>query len=211
MPGIHDFPAFLTAGILLNLTPGNDTIYIVSRSLAQGRRAGILSALGIGTGSIGHTLLAAFGLSVLLARSLFIFNIVKYAGAAYLVFVGVLMVRRAPAWDMDHAPAAARAGQLKVYRQAVFTNLLNPKVAMFYLAFLPQFVEPVSRHAAVPFIILGLTFTFTGTVWCLILALMSSRIQSHLMAHENFSRLIRRCCGAVLVGLGVRLAFTSRS
>ncbi len=210
MTGIHDFAAFLTAGILLNLTPGNDTIYILSRSIAQGRRAGILSALGIGSGSVVHTLLAAFGLSIIITKSLLLFNIVKIAGAVYLAYVGITMLRQASSRNLQHELTTAPVSHRRIYRDAVLTNLLNPKVAMFYIAFLPQFVDPLFRQSALPFIALGFTFTFTGTLWCLVLALLSARIQARLKLHERLSVLLQRTCGAVLIALGLKLAISER-
>ncbi|MEY2529861.1 MAG: hypothetical protein QOJ05_1951, partial [Verrucomicrobiota bacterium] len=140
MFGIHDFALFLTTGILLNLTPGPDTVYILGRSIAQGRRAGVASALGISVGSIFHTGAAALGLSAFLATSAWAFTAVKLAGAAYLIFLGVraLLERNQdlsiPAHFKQKDPAAA-------FRQGILTNVLNPKVALFFLAFLPQFID----------------------------------------------------------------------
>src|SRR5439155_5531041 len=143
MFGIHDFGLFLAAGMLLNLTPGPDTVYILGRSIAQGRDAGIASALGICVGSIFHTCAAAVGLSAILATSAVAFSVIKLLGGAYLIFLGTKMLldRRKhlilPSNFRGRTTVAA-------FRQGVFTNVLNPKVALFFLAFLPQFIHPAS-------------------------------------------------------------------
>jgi threonine/homoserine/homoserine lactone efflux protein len=164
MFGIHDFGLFLTAGILLNLTPGPDTVYILGRSIAQGRAAGVASAFGICVGSIVHTCAAALGLSALLATSGWAFSAVKLAGAAYLIFLGIrtLLQRRA---DLN-LPAHFKQRRAAVaFRQGILTNILNPKVALFFLAFLPQFIDSAAPAKMIAFLFLGLTFVTTGTIW----------------------------------------------
>jgi threonine/homoserine/homoserine lactone efflux protein len=143
MFGIHDFALFLTTGILLNLAPGPDTAYILGRSIAQGRTAGIASALGISVGSIAHTTAAALGLSAFLATSAWAFQAVKLIGAAYLVFLGVRAFFQRS--EKLRVPARFNTTQIvAAFRQGILTNLLNPKVALFFLAFLPQFIDPTS-------------------------------------------------------------------
>src|SRR4051812_47533255 len=179
MLGIHDFWLFVASGIVLNVTPGPDTLYIVGRSVAQGRRAGAVSALGISSGCMLHTVAAAVGLSALLASSAAAFTAVRYAGAAYLVYLGARLLcgreNRGRKGDAHSAPGTALAAgptgaAWAVYRQGLFTNVLNPKVALFFLAFLPQFAEPQSTHRTAAFLFLGLVFIFNGTIWCLGLA-----------------------------------------
>ena len=149
MSGIHDYWLFVAAGILLNLTPGQDTLFIIGRSLTGGVRAGIAAAFGIAIGSLGHTLAAALGLSVLLASSAAAFTLVKLLGAAYLIYLGVRLLCARPARHASAAPAAAGADPRSALLQGILTNLLNPKVALFFLAFLPQFVVTDSPHKAV--------------------------------------------------------------
>ncbi len=207
MNGIAHYGTFLFAGILLNLTPGNDTLYILSQSIGRGRKAGVYSALGIGTGTIIHTLFAAFGLSLVISQSILLFSVMKYLGAAYLVVLGISMMRTNAAIISDGDSGSMRAGHAKTYRDAVLTNVFNPKVALFFIAFLPQFIDPSYRHAFVPFLALGLTFTFTGTLWCLCLASFASVLAEQLKRRPTFSSLLNKLSGLVLVGLGVRLAF----
>lgn len=205
MFGIHDFGLFLAAGVLLNLTPGPDTVYILGRSVAHGREAGIASALGISLGSIFHTCAAALGLSAILATSAFAFTTIKLLGGAYLIFLGIKMLldRRKhltlPSNFRRRTIAAA-------FRQGVFTNVLNPKVALFFLAFLPQFIDPASNVKVFAFLTLGLTFVTTGTIWCLVLAWFASAFSKRLRTNETMAQWLNRTAGALFVFLGLRLA-----
>ena len=207
MFGIHNFELFLAAGILLNLTPGPDTAYILGRSVAQGRDAGIASALGICVGSIFHTFAAALGLSAILATSAVAFTAIKLLGGAYLVFLGIKMIldRRKqlslPSNFRWRTTAAA-------FRQGVFTNVLNPKVALFFLAFLPQFIDPASNMKVLAFLALGLTFVTTGTIWCLILAWFASAVSERLLRNETVGQWLNRAAGALFLFLGAHLATT---
>lgn len=207
MDGIINFETFLLAGILLNLTPGNDTIFILARSIAHGKKAGIISALGIATGSLIHTLLAAFGLSLIIAQSIVLFNIIKYAGAAYLVYLGIKMMTDKKTISTD-LTIGHSVDYLTIYRDAIVTNVLNPKVALFFIAFMPQFIDPVMKSSVLPFIILGATFIITGTAWCLVLAIFASAIFARLKSNKKLSTGINKICGLTLIGLGIKVAVT---
>jgi threonine/homoserine/homoserine lactone efflux protein len=210
MFGIHDFGLFLAAGILLNLTPGPDTVYILGRSIAHGRRAGIASALGICVGSIFHTCAAALGLSAFLATSAWAFSAVKLAGAAYLVFLGLRALLKpghglkVPAQFKQNEPAAA-------FRQGILTNVLNPKVALFFLALLPQFIDAAAPSKVSAFLVLGFTFVTTGTIWCLALAWFAARFSARLRGNPTVAAVLNRAVGALFVFLGLRLAVATRS
>lgn len=205
MFGIHDFGLFLAAGILLNLTPGPDTLYILGRSIAQGREAGIASALGISVGSIFHTCAAALGLSAILATSALAFGTIKLLGGAYLIFLGIKMIldRRK---QLSLPSKFRRRTTLAAFRQGILTNILNPKVALFFLAFLPQFIDPGSNAKIAAFIVLGLTFVTTGTIWCLILAWFASALSERLRENETITQWLNRTAGALFVFLGIRMA-----
>jgi RhtB (resistance to homoserine/threonine) family protein len=207
MFGIHDFGLFLAAGILLNLTPGPDTVYILGRSIAQGREAGVASALGISLGSIFHTCAAALGLSAILATSAIAFGAIKLLGGVYLIFLGIKMIldRRKRLSLPSHF---RRRTTIAAFRQGILTNVLNPKVALFFLAFLPQFIDPASNAKVAAFILLGLTFVTTGTIWCLILAWFASVFSERLRRSEIISQWLNRTAGALFVFLGLRLATT---
>ena len=205
MFGIHDFGIFLAAGFLLNLTPGPDTLYILGRSVAQGREAGIASAFGISLGSIFHTCAAALGLSVILATSALAFVAIKVIGGAYLVFLGMKMIldRRR---ELTLPSNFRRRTTLAAFRQGVLTNVLNPKVALFFLAFLPQFIDPASNIKIAAFMTLGLTFVTTGTIWCLVLAWFASSFSRRLRNNDTIAQWLNRTAGTLFVFLGIRLA-----
>ena len=210
MTGIINFETFLLAGILLNLTPGNDTIFILSRSIAQGKQAGIMSVSGIATGSIIHTTLAAFGLSIIIAKSIIAFTIIKYAGALYLVYIGYKMLTDRSQLNTDTSLEEKKINLKKIYRDGVITNVLNPKVALFFIAFLPQFIDTTSGNTVFPFLVLGITFTITGTIWCLLLANFASAISNKLKNNKRLFWNINKVCGAVLIGLGIKVALSGR-
>jgi threonine/homoserine/homoserine lactone efflux protein len=211
MFGTQHLGVFILAGLLLNITPGPDTIYILGRTLAQGRSAGIASVLGISTGCLVHTIAAAFGLSLILARSELVFGCVKMIGAAYLVYLGVRLVRDRqgvkPVADAVFAPMRT----WRVYQQGLVTNVLNPKVALFFLAFLPQFVVPGASTRCVPFLILGTIFIFNGTLYCLLLVWFASAVTRRLKGDSTVANRIKRLTGIAFVGLGLRLALEQRS
>ena len=205
MFGIHDFVLFVTTGILLNLTPGPDTVYILGRSIAHGRRAGVASALGICVGSLFHTCAAALGLSAFLATSAWAFTAVKLAGAAYLIFLGIraLLERK---HDLAIPAHFKRNDAAAAFRQGILTNILNPKVALFFLAFLPQFIDSATPSKTIAFLLLGLTFVTTGTIWCLILAWFSSAFSVRLRESPTVTTLLNRIVGSLFIFLGLRLA-----
>lgn len=209
MLGIHDYWLFVATGVLLNLTPGQDTLYILGSSIAHGRRAGVASALGICAGCIVHTLAAALGLSAILATSATAFTVVKLAGAAYLIYLGVaaLSARAAPiAADQSGTELSAASA----FRRGVLTNVLNPKVALFFLALLPQFIDSDSPAKVTAFVALGATFIATGTVWCVTLALAASRVRAFFVRKPQAFTWVSRASGGLFVLLGVRLALSER-
>lgn len=203
MLGIHDYWLFVASGVLLNLTPGQDTFYILGRSMAEGTRSGVASALGITVGSLFHTAMAALGLSAVLATSASAFMVVKLVGAAYLVYLGVRMLVTASAAE----PRRPRsAGLLGSFRDGILTNALNPKVALFFLALMPQFIDPDSDTKVAAFVMLGLTFVATGTLWCLVLAVSAGRLRGFVLRHSRGWRVMSRAVGGLFVLLGLRLA-----
>ena len=207
MFGIENYMGFILVGILLNLTPGSDTIYILTRSMAQGKKAGIASVLGIETGCLIHTLLAALGLSLILRSSATLYLFVKYAGAGYLAYLGLKMLAaRAPIFENKNL-SFERSDLLKIYRQGILTNVLNPKVALFFLSFLPQFINANNAYGPLPFLMLGGTFMATGAVWCSILAYSASSMTNTLRNNEKIGKFMQKVSGTVFIGLGLQLAF----
>jgi threonine/homoserine/homoserine lactone efflux protein len=206
MLGTQNLPLFITSGILLNIMPGPDTLYIVGRSMSQGKKAGVLSVLGISSGCVVHTLVAAFGLSAILAASASAFMVIKLAGAAYLAYLGIrLLLDRTKAAASPTLQFAGRSSWT-IYRQGMLTNILNPKVALFFLSFLPQFVDPLSNAKISAFLFLGGVFIFNGTLWCLIVAWFAATVSGRLREDSYINSILKRATGALFVGLGVKLA-----
>jgi len=205
MLGIHEFWLFIVSGLLLNITPGPDTAYIIGRSAQLGWRGGAVAALGISTGCLVHVSAAAIGLSALLAASSAAFSLVKWVGAAYLCFIGVKMLL-----SRQSVPVAAAASDAislrQVFLQGALTNALNPKVALFFLAFLPQFVAADSPYKAAAFALLGLIFIFNGTLWCLGVAAFAASAAGRIRQSGRALAWINRSLGGLFVYLGVRIA-----
>ncbi len=203
MLGTQNLSTFILASFLLWITPGPDTLYILARSVAQGRRAGWVSALGSSTGLLVHTAFAAFGLSTILTTSALAFTLIKLAGAAYLIYLGLeaLLKKSQPV-------AAAKTpllGSWQLYRQGLMTNLFNPKVAIFFLAFLPQFVDPTTNLGALPFLLLGGFIAMGATVWCLVLAAFASKATNAVRRNARMSGWLERLAGCLYIALGLNL------
>ena len=203
MFGAHDLWAFVAASFLLWLTPGPDTMYILARSIAQGRRAGVMSALGIGSGLLVHTLLAAFGLSAILAASAWAFATVKTAGAMYLIYLGLQALRKKIGRLV--APSLIPIGSWRVYRQGVVSNTLNPKVAIFFLAFLPQFVDAAAGDGPIPFLFLGAIFVVGGTLWSIGQAVCAASATRTIRRNPALLGWLERLSGCVYIALGLNL------
>lgn len=212
MLGIQEFWLFVAAGLLLNVTPGPDMAFIVGRSSQYGTRAGVAAALGIGVGCFIHIAAAAIGISALLAASELAFRVLKWVGAAYLVYIGLQMLKASMRGTQSAAVEyVTRAVNLRsIFFQGFLTNVLNPKVALFFLAFLPQFIRSDAPSTVAAFLLLGLVFNVTGTAWNLGVAWFAGR----LMASPGVHRLrvwLDRALGGLFVALGVRLVLAERS
>ncbi len=205
MNGIENYLGFLIAGIIMNITPGADTIYILTRSISQGKKAGIYSVLGITSGAVIHIILAAMGLSIILAKSSTLFNLIKWIGAAYLIYLGIKTLLDKSNLFESKIPEFEKVDILKIYRQGFLTNLLNPKVAIFFLSLLPQFIKTEYVNSVTPFLILGGTFLLTGTLWCLFLAYSASFMTVTLRNNTKIDKIMKKISGYVFIGLGVQL------
>ena len=202
--GIVNYGQFVVSAILLNLVHGSDTVYVLTRAIVGGRKKGVISALGISTGILVHTLLAALGLSVILRESALAFNIMKIAGAGYLVFLGIkAVVSKKPLFDSD--PESLDESPLKVYRQGVLTNVLNPKAALFFRALLPQFVSQSAGSSPLPFLALGLTFFTTSTIWSVVLAFAASFANALLRKNERVQNGAGKATGIIYILLGLNV------
>ena len=216
MLGITHFGFFLIAVFLLNVTPGPDTAYIVGRSVAQGRGAGLVSALGISAGCCVHSLACAFGLTALLAASATAFTVIKIVGAIYLVYLGVRLVLTKLEGKADEGaaqaapPAAAPRPLRQLFVSGFCTNVLNPKVVLFFVSFFPQFVSTGSAHKALAFLTLGAVFVVMSTVWNGFVAWVAGGVTQRFSGKPGVKKWLDRTVGSAFVGLGLKLATATR-
>jgi len=185
-------------------------IYILSRTIAQGRKIGIASSFGVCSGALVHIFAAAFGLSAILATSAMAFSVIKYVGAAYLVYLGIQALRsKGVSFDIP-VEKQVQSTFWKAYRQGALIDILNPKVAIFFMAFLPQFVRPELGNASAQILILGLLVNLVGVIIESVLVLTAAQTTTFFRNNSHFTTLIDRVLGSVLIGLGIRLAFTKQ-
>lgn len=208
IPGVDHLGLFIAAGLLLNLTPGPDVLFIVSQGLRSGARAGVVAALGISAGCLVHVVAAAVGVGALIAASATAFMVLKWIGAAYLVFIGLRML--GSRGSTQALGDAAVLSMRQVFLRAFWTNALNPKVALFFLAFLPQFIAPGTAHASWSFLALGLVFTFNSTWVNIGYGVLAAWIAGRMATLRRGFVWMDRIAGALFVGFGLRLAFSER-
>jgi threonine/homoserine/homoserine lactone efflux protein len=197
---------FMTGAMLLLLVPGPAVLYITSRSIGLGRAAGLVSAIGIAVGTLFHVAAATLGLSALLVSSASAFQLVKYAGAAYLIYLGIRTLRDGDTADLD--PSRERRSLRSIFGQGVLVNLLNPKTALFFLAFLPQFVDPARGHATLQIFELGVLFALMGWVSDSVWALLAGTFGAHFRGNVRLRGAQRKVSGGALIALGVASAFS---
>ena len=209
MIGINDFLIFAFASLMLNITPGNDMLYVATRSTSQGIKAGIVSALGIAGGCIVHLMAAVIGLSAIIANSAIAFDIIKYIGAAYLIYLGIRSILSKQN-KFNIAEKVESKSLSKLFWQGVLTNVLNPKVALFFLAFLPQFIHPEKGNASMQILLLGLWFNLSGTIVNIVVALLFGKLGNWLADKQSFIKWQNKITGILLIGLGIKVAMSSR-
>ncbi len=199
-----DIGLFMIASALLTIAPGPDIIYVLTRGITQGRRAGFAAALGFATGVIFHTALAALGIAAVIKSSEFAFSLVRYAGAAYLVYLGIrtLMSRSAFQLSSDHSSLALWT----VYKQSVIGNVLNPKVTLFFLSFLPQFINLSAGHVELQMVLLGAIFMLQTVVIFGAIALFSGAVGDKLRSNTVIADRLNIFAGVIFVALGIRVA-----
>jgi threonine/homoserine/homoserine lactone efflux protein len=202
------FALFITISWALIIAPGPDMLYVITRGMTHGRRAGILSAIGVICGILVHTTAAALGLTLIFQTSAFAFLAVKYLGAIYLIYLGLKAWRDKSSFSLQTSLSTVSSHQL--FWQGVLSNVLNPKIAIFFLAFLPQFVDKESGQVTLQLILLGLTFACFGLCFLVAVGYSSGAIGSWLTRRPHYSPLLQRLAGGVLIGLGVRLALTEQ-
>jgi RhtB (resistance to homoserine/threonine) family protein len=203
---------FVAAGLLLNLTPGPDVLYIVTQSLRRGARVGVVAGLGITAGCFVHVAAAAVGLGALLASSSLAFSLLKWLGAAYLLWMGLRMLlgRQAAAQPLPAAPVDEQ-GLKGVFLGGFLTNLLNPKVALFFLAFVPQFIAPDAPNKALAFVLLGTLFNLNSVAVNVAYALLAAALARRMAAVQRSMHAMERIAGLMFIGFGLRLALTDQS
>ncbi|MES2038029.1 MAG: LysE family translocator [Pseudomonadota bacterium] len=213
MLGTQDLVQFIIAGILLNIAPGPDSILIMTRSATQGWRAGSAAALGIGTGTLVHIMAAALGLSALLATSATAFTVVKLAGAAYLLYIGASMLfskAKSVAANTEAKISLPVLSHRKIFMQGFLTNVLNPKVAIFFLAFVPQFIAADASNKPLALIFLGCIFNFNGMLWCHFLAVSTAFARQRMRVNQAVTLWLNRFIGLMFVSFGIKLALSGK-
>ena len=199
---------FWTASFLLILTPGPDMLYIIGRSVGQGRMAGVVSAMGIGVGCMGHIMAVSLGLTALLKAVPVAFEIMRYAGACYLLYLGIKMLYRSG--NPTDNVVVETTPLMEIFKQGMITNILNPKVALFFVAFLPQFVDPASDNVALQLAGLGILFDILGTAVNLLIAYAASYAGGRMKQKMRSSGFFNKFTGLIMIALGLRLAVVSK-
>ncbi len=200
---IVSFQLFLITVLIICITPGIDMMFILNRSISQGRDAGIYSALGVSVGAVVHTVLSGLGLSVILQTSVVLFAIIKIVGAVYLIYLGIQMfISKQSSISIKKTVYQSRR---KLFVQGVITNVTNPKVALFFISFIPQFISVDNQYGPIPFLILGSIFAVMGAITSFIIAIFSSSLTTKLRENIVAEKIINKISGAVFVILGISL------
>jgi threonine/homoserine/homoserine lactone efflux protein len=205
----ENFWLFALTALLLNLTPGNDMLFVIARSSSQGSKAGIVSSLGIMGGCMVHMIAAVAGLSAIIAKSAVAFTIIKYVGAVYLIYLGVRSFLDKEK-NIQANKSIIKTSYKKIFCQGVLTNVLNPKVALFFLAFLPQFINTKTGNVTAQILFLGVWFNVGGTLVNIIVALLFGKIGKLLSNSGKFVQWQKRITGSILIALGIKVALSSR-
>lgn len=200
---------FFIASLLFNLAPGNDMMYVASRSISQGVKAGIVSCAGIFTGCFVHILAAVFGLSIIIAKSGYLFQLIKFAGAGYLIYLGIKAVLSKPNTSTANENPV-KADYWKLFKQGIVTNALNPKVAFFFLSFLPQFIDPHSPFFKLQLFTFGLWFASQGTSVLIVVACILGKTKDFFRKNPKVWLIQEKVTGLILIGLGVRVALLTK-
>lgn len=210
MIGIENLGGFIVASIIIVITPGIDTILVLTRSISKGKTAGLYSALGVSVGLIFHTTAVTLGLSLIIAQSAIAFSTIKYLGAVYLLYLGIKSII-SKSNQMDIKPTKIKIeGMKKMFFTAFLSDVLNPKIAMFFLAFLPQFIIPAQINNPIPYLILGTIMFLTTLIWCSILALMGSKFCNLFDRQINAEKWLNKTAGFVFILLGLKIALSKK-
>ncbi|KAF9658458.1 LysE family translocator [Tenacibaculum sp. ZH5_bin.1] len=205
--GIENFIAFLVATILFVLTPGIETVFLINKSISQGRRSGIYTSFGLNTGALVHTLFGALGLSIMVAKSAIFFALIKYLGAAYLIYLGVTKVMSKKGLIANTNEEQKKNSAKSSFTSGFLTNILNPKVALFFIAFFPQFISPTEIENPVPFIIMGVIYAVMTTIWYLVLTSFAGIFSTKIKENEKIGVRLNKISGVIFVLMGLQIAF----
>ncbi len=200
---------FFIASLLLNLTPGNDMLYVASRSVSQGIKAGIASAAGIFIGCFVHIIAAVLGLSLIISKSAYLFQLIKFAGAGYLIYLGIKALLSKPIVNTTDQKLI-KANYWKLFKQGIITNALNPKVAIFFLSFLPQFIDPASPFFKFQLFTLGIWFDLQGTAVLIVVACLLGKTKDFFKKNPKVWLIQEKVTGIILIGLGIKIALASK-
>ena len=206
---IQNFWVFAVTAMMLNLTPGNDMLYVIARSTSQGSKAGIISSLGIMAGCMVHIIAAMAGLSAILASSSIAFDVIKFIGAAYLIYLGIRSII-SKKQSLEIKRDIKKLSYQRIFWQGFLTNVLNPKVALFFLAFLPQFIDVSKQNTAWQILFLGVWFDVGGTLVNIVVSLLFGKIGQWLSRSPGFVKWQQRITGTLLIALGIKVALSSR-
>lgn len=202
---------FFSAALAISISPGPDLLYILSRTITSGRNVGMASSAGVGTGALVHVTAAALGLSAILATSVVAFSIVKYVGAAYLIFLGIKSFRSVGISIELYDQNTLRVSPWDAFKQGMLVDILNPKAAIFFMAFLPQFVRPEIGAVSLQLLVLGVLVILVGLIVEFSYIFLAAKITRFLSSNKAISFWLDRVFGSILIGLGIRLAFTERT
>ncbi len=205
MFGITDLYLFIITGLLLNITPGADMLYILSNTFQRGFKTGVAATIGISTGCLFHVFLAVIGLSALLQTSILAFTIVKYTGVVYLFYLGITMFLKTKTVKED-TPLLTNDSLKKIFLNGVLINILNPKIAIFFITFLPQFIDVNSQNQSIGLLVLGLVFIFFGTISNIVIAYLSLKISDRFSYTGLFTSILKKVVGTLFITFGIKLA-----
>lgn len=210
MLGIENIGSFIISAIIVVTTPGIDTILVLTRSISKGKIAGLYSALGVSLGLVFHTCAVTFGLSLIIAKSAIAFSLIKYLGAGYLIYIGTKALL-AKSEQTEIKPTEIKIeGSKKMFFTAFISDVLNPKIAIFFLAFLPQFIKTSEINNPIPYLLLGSIMFLTTLIWCSFLALMGSKVAILFNRNKNAEKWMNKTSGLVFIILGLKVAMTKK-
>ncbi|MBO6525111.1 MAG: LysE family translocator [Balneolaceae bacterium] len=210
MTEIHSFLLFLGLSWVLIITPGPDLIYVLTQGVSSGRKAGLISAIGVTLGIFVHTLFAALGLSIILKTSAIAFSVVKIGGALYLIYLGLKTIFSDTGFEISKSDSTSSR---KIFLQGLISNTLNPKVALFFMAFLPQFIHigAAEQTSSIPFILLGTIFAICSLFFLSALGYFSGALGQYLSTRESVAKWIQNVSGSIMILMGIKLAFARQN